>query len=266
MVVSVRTIGMNRETLLKFLQFFFIVFVGIAADQWTKYYAESRLATTRNGHFSQHIVLEVPQSANGKTVKEYLTSEFTYNTEKEIDTMTRIYTKTPEGIRMRARDKVKTGQKVHITRREVVVIKDYWDFQYTRNPGAAFGFLADSKSELRRPFFIVISIIAMLIILYILKGVMLSQQILIWGLSLIAGGAVGNFIDRIRFGYVIDFILWKYTDAHRWPTFNVADALICVGVAFMFIEIVRDGLAQRKANQEGGGEDDEEDKPAEATA
>jgi signal peptidase II len=61
---------------------------------------------------------------------------------------------------------------------------------------------------------------------------------------------MGNFIDRIRFNYVIDFILWKYTDAHRWPTFNVADALICVGVAFMLIEILRDTMRERRESQE----------------
>src|SRR5690606_4963149 len=128
------------------------------------------------------------------------------------------------------------------TRREVVVIDGYFDFQYTRNPGAAFGTLADSDESFRKPFFILISIAAVVMILVLLRGVLFSQQILLWGLGLIAAGAIGNFIDRIRFGYVIDFIVWKYTDAHRWPTFNVADALLCVGVGLMVIEIIRDTI------------------------
>lgn len=237
---------MSRDTVLKFLQFFLILFVGIAADQWTKMVAEDRLASSRPGHFEQHIVLEVPAAYDGKPMKDYLTEEFTRNTPEEIDSIARGFVRTPEGSRVQDTATLKKGQKLHVTRREIVVVEGYWDFQYTRNPGAAFGFLADSNEQYRRPFFIVISIVALFIILYLLKGVGRRQQILIWGLSLIASGAVGNFIDRIRFGYVIDFILWKYTDAHRWPTFNIADALICLGVALMAIEIIRDGLAQRK--------------------
>jgi lipoprotein signal peptidase len=148
--------------------------------------------------------------------------------------------------RIRGDEVVKAGDVIRVTYRDVTIIDGYWDFQYTRNPGAAFGFLASSDSPLRRPFFVGVSALAILIILYVLVGVQLHQQLLIWGLSLIASGAVGNFIDRVRFGYVIDFILWKYTDAHRWPTFNIADALICVGVGFMVLEIIRDSLAQRR--------------------
>lgn len=241
---------MSRDTALKFLQFFLILFVGIAADQWSKMVAEDRLASSRPGHFEQHIVLEVPESYDGKPLKDYLSEEFSRNSSEEIDRMARAFVRTPEGARVQGSATLKKGQKLHVTRREIVVVDGYWDFQYTRNPGAAFGFLADSNEEYRRPFFIIISIVALFIILYLLKGVSRKQQILIWGLSLIASGAVGNFIDRIRFGYVIDFILWKYTDAHRWPTFNIADALICLGVALMAIEIIRDGLAQRKLEKQ----------------
>lgn len=247
---------MSRDTALKFLQFFLILFVGIAADQWSKMVAEDRLASSRPGHFEQHIVLSVPEAYEGKPMKEYLTQEFTRNTSEEIDRMARAFVRTPEGSRVQGSAILKKGQKLHVTRREVVIVEGYWDFQYTRNPGAAFGFLADSNEQYRRPFFIVISIVALFIILYLLKGVNRRQQILIWGLSLIASGAVGNFIDRIRFGYVIDFILWKYTDAHRWPTFNIADALICLGVALMAIEIIRDGLAQRKLAKNGESAED----------
>ena len=238
---------MNKATLLKFAQFLLIMIVGVAADQWTKWYAEERLASSRLDH---PIVLTVPEEMADKTVKEFLTSEFTYSSPKEIETLTRRWVRDSDGRRMRAEDKVSAKQEVRVTNREVVIVKDYWDFQYTRNPGAAFGFLASSDSQWRRPFFIVISCVAVLIILYILYGVTLAQQLLIWGLSLIAAGAMRNFIDRIRFNYVIDFILWKYTDAHRWPTFNVADALICVGVGFMLIEIMRDTMRERREIQE----------------
>jgi signal peptidase II len=55
---------------------------------------------------------------------------------------------------------------------------------------------------------------------------------------------VGNFIDRIRFGHVIDFIVWKLGDDLRWPTFNVADAFITLGVTLMLVEIIRDAWSE----------------------
>jgi signal peptidase II len=148
--------------------------------------------------------------------------------------------------RIRGDEVVKAGDVIRVTYRDVTIIDGYWDFQYARNPGAAFSFLADADPSVRRPFFIAISVLALLAILYILSGVQLHQQLLIWGLSLIASGAVGNnLIDRVRFGYVVDFILWKYTDAYRWPVFNIADVLICVGVGLMVIDMIRDTLRQR---------------------
>ncbi len=239
----------KRDTIIKFALFFFIAFVGVAADQWTKQIASDRLAISRPGSFEHPVILQVPASDAGKTVKDVLTREFTSNTPEQIDRIAQGYTRTPEGAYLNANSEVTAGQTIHVTRREIVVIEGYWDYQYARNPGAAFSFLADTDSALRTPFFIVVSIIALLVILYILKGVALSQQLMIWGLSFIAAGAVGNFIDRLRFGYVIDFIVWKYTDAHRWPTFNVADAFICVGVGLLVIETLREELRARKARK-----------------
>ncbi|MEM1349488.1 MAG: signal peptidase II, partial [Myxococcota bacterium] len=217
---------MERATTLKFVQFFVIVFVGIFADQATKIYAEERLASQRPGFFSHNIELVVPEAFDGETAEEYLTAEFTWSSAEEIDRMLRSNVRDREGRPIRADALVSKDQEITVRRREVVLVEDYFDFQYTRNPGAAFGFLADSESQLRRPFFFVISFMALGFILYSLSGVTLKQQLIIFGLSLIAGGAIGNFIDRIQYGYVIDFILWKYTDQYRWPTFNVADALI----------------------------------------
>ncbi len=240
---------MNKATLIKYLVFFGIVLVGVLADQWTKYYAEARLATQRPGHFTHEMVLEVPDAAAGQELKTYLTAELAYSTPEEVTRIAARSTRDGDGKQLVATSKLEAGQTIKISRREVTIVEGYWDFQYTRNPGAAFGFLADQNSEWRRPFFIVVSLFAVGVILYILLGVQIQQQLLIWGLALIAAGAVGNFIDRIRFGYVIDFILWKYTDANRWPTFNVADAFICVGVGFMIIEIIRDGIRERRETQ-----------------
>ncbi|MBA2661734.1 MAG: signal peptidase II [Bradymonadaceae bacterium] len=236
---------MNRESALKYAQFLTILLVFVFVDQWSKMYASDWLASQRPGHFSHNIVLEIPPEAEGKPLQEFLAETFKANSPAEIERIAGNHTRNPDGSYVSPKTTLSAGETIEVTQREVVVIEGYFDFQYTRNPGAAFGLLSNSDSQFRRPFFVVVSLLAVIIILLLLRGVFLRQQILMWGLSLIAAGAVGNFIDRIRFGYVIDFILWKYTDAYRWPTFNVADALICVGVGLMLIEIIRDTIRSR---------------------
>lgn len=248
---------MNRSTLIKFVQFALILVIGVAADQWTKWYAEERLAITRPGQFAHEIVLRVPAALDGKTARDVLNQEFTWSTPEELDRIGKTYLRAEDDRRIRGDEVVKAGDAIRVTYRDVTIIDGYWDFQYARNPGAAFSFLADADPAVRRPFFIAMSVLALLAILYILMGVQLNQQLLIWGLSLIASGAVGNnLIDRVRFGYVIDFILWKYTDAYRWPVFNIADVLICVGVGLMVIDMIRDTLRQRALDRASDAPED----------
>lgn len=237
---------MKNASLMKYGLFALIVVIGVALDQWSKWYAESWLATERPGFFSHPIVLEVPEQAEGTTVEAYLTETFEANSPEEVKTMAQLYTRTEDGQQLHPESELEAGQVIEVTNREVTVIEGYWDFQYTRNPGAAFGIFADKDSSFREPFFLAVSLLAVFIILGLLRGVQNDQRLLLWALALIAGGALGNFIDRARYGYVTDFIVWKYTDAHRWPTFNIADALICVGVAFMVIEMIRDVMRERR--------------------
>lgn len=229
----------------KYILFFVVLLVGVGLDQWSKHYAADRLATVRPGYVHHPVVLEVDESDKGETVEEFLAGEFTSNNADEISTIANYHSRTPDGVPLQGDMQVEPGQEIEVTNRKVVVVEDYWDFQYTENPGAAFGLLSDGHEDWRVPFFIIVSLIAVGMILYILHGVYWQQQILVWGLSFIASGAVGNFIDRIRFGYVIDFIVWKYTNAYRWPTFNIADALICIGVGLMAIELIRDAFRPR---------------------
>lgn len=237
---------MKNASLLKYGLFALIVVVGVALDQWSKWYAETWLATERPGFFSHSIVLEVPEEATGTTLESYLAETFTANSPEEVKAISQLYTRTEDGARLGPESELEAGQVIEVTSRDVTVIEGYWDFQYTRNPGAAFGIFADKDSSFRKPFFLAVSLLAVLIILGLLRGVQNDQRLLLWALALIASGALGNFIDRARFGYVIDFIVWKYTDAHRWPTFNIADALICVGVGFMVIEMIRDIIRERR--------------------
>ena len=115
----------------------------------------------------------------------------------------------------------------------IELFKNFAHITYVRNPGAAFGILADHS--LRLPFFILVSVIASLGILWYLRreqGGNLRLQI---GLGLIFSGALGNLIDRIRFSEVIDFIDVHWYQYH-WPAFNVADSAICVGVGLLLVD------------------------------
>ena len=101
------------------------------------------------------------------------------------------------------------------------------------NTGAAFGILAGEHSPLRTGFFLVVSVVAMGVVLWLLWRLRPEQKVEAVALSLIFGGAVGNVIDRMRFGKVIDYIDVFYRSYH-WPAFNVADAAISVGVFLLF--------------------------------
>jgi len=109
---------------------------------------------------------------------------------------------------------------------------------YLRNTGAAFGFLSGSRSTLRMFFFILISGVAIGCVVYLLKNIRPERKATVLSLSLILGGAIGNLIDRIRLGEVIDFIDLHWYDWH-WPAFNVADSAITVGVILLLIQMLR---------------------------
>ena len=207
----------------KYIQFALILFVCVAVDQWTKHIASTRLATT-HGAFEHPIVLEIDEDDAGKTVREVLIAEFPRNSAEEVDTIAARFVRTVDGRKLVGDSALEAGDEVEVLYRKVTVIPDYFEFEYTRNPGAAFGLMSGSDSPYRIPFFLVVSVIAIIVIIIMLRGVERRDQLVIWSLSLIAGGAIGNFIDRLSYGWVTDFIVWKYTDEFRWPTFNLADA------------------------------------------
>ena len=122
----------------------------------------------------------------------------------------------------------------------IEVIPNFAHFTYLRNTGAAFGFLAGARSSLRIVFFALISSVAIGCIVYLIRGLRPPQKALLISLSLILGGAIGNLIDRLRLGEVIDFIDLHWYDIH-WPAFNVADSAISIGVVLLFIQMLRKG-------------------------
>lgn len=119
----------------------------------------------------------------------------------------------------------------------ITVIKDYFNITYVRNYGAAFGILAQSEATFREIFFLVMPPIALAIIISILRGVPENDRLQIVGLSLVFGGAIGNYIDRIRFRYVIDFLDFHLGNTYSWPAFNVADSAIVCGVGILLLHM-----------------------------
>lgn len=110
------------------------------------------------------------------------------------------------------------------------------DLHYIRNTGAAFGFLSGSHAGFRIPFFVLVSVVAVGIILFLFHKLEDSEIMMPLALSLVLGGAIGNLLDRVRLGEVIDFILVHYKGFH-WPAFNVADIAITVGVSLLVLRV-----------------------------
>jgi signal peptidase II len=120
--------------------------------------------------------------------------------------------------------------------RRIDVVKDHVAFVFAKNKGGAWGLLQDENESLRRPFFVLISIAAVVFIVSLYRKLTPQQIALKWGLPLVLGGALGNLVDRVRYGHVVDFID-VYIKASHWPTFNVADVAICVGVGLMAVDM-----------------------------
>ena len=127
--------------------------------------------------------------------------------------------------------------------RPFVVVEDYWNFRYVENPGAAWGMFGTLPEGVRRPFFHLVSLAALGFLFWMYRRLEPGQALVRGALALLAGGALGNFVDRLLRGYVIDFIDWHWRNqpGMRWPTFNVADMAIVVGVGLLALESLRSG-------------------------
>jgi signal peptidase II len=163
----------------------------------------------------------------------------------------------------------------------IVLVPDQLRLTLAYNRGGAWGLLQDAGDNLRRPFFLLVSLLAIAFIVSLYSRLAPGQRALKWGLPLVLGGALGNLSDRIVRGSVIDFIdyragwvesmntfissyLWKaWTVTDHWPTFNVADISICVGVGLMAVDMVASKRGHPSAN--GPNSDrPEQDHPAQA--
>lgn len=119
----------------------------------------------------------------------------------------------------------------------VPVIPGLFNLTYIQNPGGAFGFLAQQSSILRSIIFLTGSLLAIGLVFYLYKNTPKTAPLLATGISLILGGAVGNLIDRARFGKVVDFLDFYLDDLH-WPAFNIADSAVSVGIVIFLFHIL----------------------------
>ncbi|MCB0362964.1 MAG: signal peptidase II [Bdellovibrionales bacterium] len=126
------------------------------------------------------------------------------------------------------------------------ILEGYFNLTYVRNTGAAFGILRDSAESFRKIFFLSMPPLAMIVILSILWSVEEKDRLQVFALSNIFGGAVGNYIDRLRFGYVIDFIDLHYKYYYTWPAFNIADSCIVGGISILMFIMFRQYLSELK--------------------
>jgi len=122
----------------------------------------------------------------------------------------------------------------------IPVIQGLFSITHVRNPGAAFGFLADASPLFRSIFFVAVTVLAIILVVHYIWKSRAEEPFLTFALSLILSGAVGNLIDRVRLGEVIDF-LDVYVGTTHWPAFNVADSAISVGAVILCIELTRRG-------------------------
>lgn len=124
----------------------------------------------------------------------------------------------------------------------IPLIDSIFYLTYVRNPGAAFGML-----PYKTVFFVIVTLVVLIGIIIFFRRIPAGKVLLKTGLALQVGGALGNLVDRVRFGHVVDFF-----DFRVWPVFNVADIGIVIGVGILFIELVKSDRTDK--NKEAAGE------------
>lgn len=136
------------------------------------------------------------------------------------------------------------------------IVEGLVSLTYVQNRGAAFGMLNRADLPYQPALFAGLSVVALLAIGTYAARLPLTQRLAQTALTLVLGGAVGNLIDRVRLGYVIDFVdvYWR---AHHWPAFNVADSAISVGVCLLVLDVLRspDEGKDASLSEAGGGRD-----------
>jgi signal peptidase II len=127
----------------------------------------------------------------------------------------------------------------------IILIPNILDITYVENTGGAFGIFGGLSTPYKTIIFTVFALGAIALIIYYIIKITLESTSIYCGLALILSGAMGNFIDRLRLGYVVDFISLHYKNYH-WPVFNVADMTICIGLAVIGISYLFTSAKEKK--------------------
>lgn len=233
---------MNRWVLLAV-----IVVVAVVLDLSTKTWAENNLAS-QSSSWLHAIPGKVTEADRGLLVQDFVEQTWKVDVTNPVEepAVRALYQVDPTGARPASPlapnsilDERVTD--VELRYRSISVIDGFWAHAYAENTGAAFGFLSGKAEAFRRPFFLIVSVLAMAMIFFLYRKVPDDKRILQIALASVVGGALGNFIDRVRYGYVVDFIDWYVTvggQVKHWPTFNIADVFISCGVTVMAVLIL----------------------------
>lgn len=135
--------------------------------------------------------------------------------------------------------------------RKIGVVPGLLDIVHVRNPGVAFGMLQNIPHAFRSALLIATTLLALGLLIYLLIQTPPAQRLERWCLALIMGGAVGNLIDRLRLGEVIDFVDVHWMEVYHWPAFNVADACISTGITCLVLLEIRKMFLARADKRSG---------------
>ena len=143
-------------------------------------------------------------------------------------------------------DEVPTAeQRLVVLERNIELVPSFMKFVYAENPGAAWGFLRDASPVFRHIFFSLVSLFAVIGMVWAIWTGWMGSAMGTWALGSVLGGAIGNVIDRNQYQVVVDFIL-NYVGEYRWPVYNVADIAITVGVCLIVLEMLLHGSGNKE--------------------
>lgn len=131
----------------------------------------------------------------------------------------------------------------------VEIIPGFLRLSFVRNTGVAFGLFDDVQSGWKQYVLAVMAIVAVIFIVIYSLRMPANRVLLRWALSIIMGGIIGNFIDRIVRGFVVDFIEFHIRESFYWPTFNAADSAITIGIVLLLIDTIIYPGAQEELQQ-----------------
>lgn len=134
----------------------------------------------------------------------------------------------------------------------ISVIDGFFNLTLVHNPGAAFGMFAGMHESYRQPFFLILPTLTLAAILFYFHRLPEEKNLSIFSLTMVVGGAIGNLMDRMRLGYVVDFLDFHWYSNYHFPAFNVADSAICVGIGLLILETFlesRDAIRAAKSGE-----------------